>query len=290
MKNIRHLLDVVLIIGVTITACVPLTSEPTVTLVPSITPAPTNTPDPTPTPEPTNTPEPTPSPTALPPEITDSKGVEMVLVPEGEFTMGSDDGDDDEQPVHQIFLDAYFIDKYEVTNVLYKVCVEAGVCDQPTNTDDYNNSQYVQHPVVYTNWYMAKEYCEWRGARLPTEAEWQKAAQGTDGRIYPWGDEEIDNTFANYGSSDTKTVGSYPKGVSPYGAYDMAGNVWEWVADWYDSYPGNTDSNSHYGTSFRVLRGGSWLDGDPLRSANRFQHEPSFKGDYYGFRCSRSLP
>ena len=291
MKNIRHLLDVVLIIGVTITACVPLTSEPTVTLVPSITPAPTNTPDPTPTPEPTNTPEPTPSPTALPPEITDSKGVEMVLVPEGEFTMGSDDGDDDEQPVHQIFLDAYFIDKYEVTNVLYKVCVEAGVCDQPTNTDDYNNSQYVQHPVVYTNWYMAKEYCEWRGARLPTEAEWQKAAQGTDGRIYPWGDEEIDNTFVNYGSPDTKTVGSYPKGVSPYGAYDMAGNVWEWVADWYDSYPGNTDSDSHYGTSFRVLRGGSWLDSsDGVRSANRFQLVPSFNKDYYGFRCSLPLP
>jgi formylglycine-generating enzyme required for sulfatase activity len=214
----------------------------------------------------------------------------MVLVPEGEFTMGSDDGDDDEQPAHQVFLDAYFIDKYEVTNALYKDCVEDGVCDQPTDTDDYNNSQYAQHPVVYVNWNMAKEYCEWRGARLPTEAEWQKAARGTDERTFPWGDEEIDDTFANYSGSDTKTVGSYPKGVSPYGAYDMAGNVWEWVADWYDSYPGNTDSDSHYGTSFRVLSGGSWLDSsDGVRSANRFQLDPSFNKDYYGFRCSLPL-
>jgi formylglycine-generating enzyme required for sulfatase activity len=262
-----------------------------VTLVPSITPAPTNTPDPTPTPEPTNTPEPTPSPTAIPPEITDTKGVEMVLVPAGEFTMGNDAGDDDEHPVHQVFLDAYFIDKYEVTNALYKVCVEAGVCDQPTDTDDYNNSQYLQHPVVYVDWNMAQQYCEWRDARLPTEAEWEKAASGTDGSTYPWGDEEIDNTFANFSGSETNSVGSYPKGVSPYGAYDMAGNVWEWVADWYDSYPGSTVSDSHYGTSFRVTRGGSWLDSSHgVRAANRLSLYPSFNKDLYGFRCSLSLP
>ena len=291
MKNLTHLLYVGLIIGVSITACVPVTSEPAVTLVPSITPAPTNTPDPTPTPEPTNTPEPTPEPTAIPPEITDTKGVEMVLVPEGEFTMGSEDGDDDEPPAHQVFLDAYFIDKYEVTNTFYKVCVEDGVCEQPTDTDDYSNSQYAQHPVVYVDWYMAAEYCEWRGARLPTEAEWEKAAQGTDGRTYPWGDEESEITFANFSGSDTKEVGSYPKGVSPYGAYDMAGNVWEWVADWFDSYPGNTEINSHYGTSFRVSRGGSWLDSSHgVRSANRLSLEPSFNKDLYGFRCSLSLP
>jgi len=279
MKNLTNLLYVVLIIGVTITACVPLASEPTATLVPSITPAPTN------------TPEPTPSPTALPPEITDSKGVEMVLVPEGEFTMGNDNVDDDEKPAHQIFLDTYYIDKYEVTNAAYKICVEAGVCDQPTDTDNYNNSQYAQHPVVYVNWYMAETYCEWQGARLPTEAEWEKAARGTDGQTYPWGDEEIDNTFANYNGSDTQKVGSYPKGASPYGAYDMAGNVLEWVADWYDTYPGNTDrSDWHYGTSFRVSRGGSWLDSsNGVRSANRWSLDPYLNKNLYGFRCARSL-
>jgi formylglycine-generating enzyme required for sulfatase activity len=206
--------------------------------------------------------------------------------------MGNDNVDDDEKPAHQIFLDTYYIDKYEVTNAAYKICVEAGVCDQPTDTDTYNNSQYAQHPVVYVNWYMAETYCEWQGARLPTEAEWEKAARGTDGQTYPWGDEEIDNTFANYGSSDTKTVGSYPKGVSPYGAYDMAGNVWEWVADWFDYYPGSTDTISDYARlSYRVVRGGSWFDGsDNSRSANRFYLEPQYTKDYYGFRCSRSLP
>jgi len=178
----------------------------------------------------------TPAPTALPSEIADIKDVEMVIVAEGEFTMGSNDGSSDEQPIHQVYLDTYYIDKYEVTNVLYKVCVDAGVCNQPTTTSDYNNSQYVLHPVVYVNWNMAKEYCEWRDARLPTEAEWEKAARGTDGRTYPWG-EGIDDTFANYNQNvgDTTAVGDYPEGESPYGAYDMAGNVWEWVADLYDS-------------------------------------------------------
>jgi len=148
---------------------------------------------------PTDTPLPTepPLPTALPSALTDAWGVEMVLVPDGEFTMGSDSGSSDEQPVHQVFLETYYIDKYEVTNTLYKACVDAGVCDPPAKTSDYNNSQYAQHPVVYVNWNMANEYCKWRGARLPTESEWEKAARGTDGRTYPWG-EEINNSFANY--------------------------------------------------------------------------------------------
>ena len=243
------------------------------------------------TPAPTRTPTKTltPAPTELPAEITDGKGVEMVLVPEGEFTMGSD-AYSDEQPIHDVYLDTYYIDKYEVTNALYKACVDAGVCDQPIITTDYNNSQYAQHPVVYVTWNMAKEYCEWRGARLPTEAEWEKAARGTDGRTYPWG-EEIDSSFANYGGNvgDTTSVGSYESGVSPYGAYDMAGNVWEWVADWYDAYPGNTVSNDNYGTTYRVLRGGSWYyDDSGVRSANRVRVNPASSSGYVGFRCSRS--
>jgi len=233
----------------------------------------------------------TPAPTGLPSTITDPKGVEMVLVPDGKFTMGSDTGDTDEKPPHDVFLDAYYIDKYEVTNALYKVCVEAEICSQPANTNHYNNSQYAQHPVVYVDWNMTKEYCEWRDARLPTEAEWEKAARGTDGRTYPWG-EGIDDTFANYSRNigDTTPVGNYPKGVSPYGAYDMAGNVWEWVADWYVAYPGNTDSTDFYGTTLRVLRGGSWYNlNSYVRSAYRNDYYPAYTNiGFIGFRCARS--
>lgn len=199
----------------------------------------------------------TPVPTALSSKIIDDYGVEMVLVPEGEFTMGSDIGPSVEQPAHKVFLDTYYIDKFEVTNVQYKVCVEEGVCEQPTDATNFNNSDYAQHPVVWVDWNMARTYCEWRGARLPTEAEWEKAARGTDGRTYPWG-EKLDSTYANYGKriNNTTSVGEYPKGVSPYGAYDMAGNVWEWVDSWYDAYPGNEASETDFGTTYRSIRGG----------------------------------
>ena len=234
-------------------------------------------------------------PTAFSSGITDAKVVEMVLVPEGEFTMGSDDGSADEKPVHQVFLDTYYIDKYEVTNALYKACVDAGVCEEPSDTENYNNSQYAQHPVVYVNWNKANEYCEWRGARLPTEAEWEKAARGTDGRTYPWG-EEIDSSFANYGGNvgDTTPVGSYESGVSSYGAYDMAGNVWEWVSSLYQGYPysandGREDLLDTSGS--RVLRGGAWnSNANGVRSAARDSFDPSVTLNLIGFRCSRSLP
>ena len=234
-------------------------------------------------------------PTAFSSGITDAKVVEMVLVPEGEFTMGSDDGSADEKPVHQVFLDTYYIDKYEVTNALYKACVDAGVCEEPSDTENYNNSQYAQHPVVYVNWNKANEYCEWRGARLPTEAEWEKAARGTDGRTYPWG-EEIDSSFANYGGNvgDTTPVGSYESGVSSYGAYDMAGNAWEWVSSLYQGYPysandGREDLLDTSGS--RVLRGGAWnSNANGVRSAARDSFDPSVTLNLIGFRCSRSLP
>jgi len=232
-----------------------------------------------------------------PSEITDAWGVEMVLVPEGEFTMGSNDGDDHEQPVHKIFLDAYYIDKYEVTNTLYKACVDAEVCDRPsiaTRVNYYDDPQYAQHPVVHVDWNMVNEYCEWRGARLPTEAEWEKAARGTDGRTYPWG-EEIDGAFANYDNNvgDSTPVGGYENGVSPYGAYDMAGSAFEWVADWHDasyyaSSPGANPTGPDSG-DFRVVRGGAWTSKfSSVRSAYRLRYDPTDTNFTIGFRCSRS--
>jgi serine/threonine-protein kinase len=228
----------------------------------------------------------------------------MVLVPAGAFEMGSNNGDSDEMPVHTVTLDDYYIDQYEVTNALYKACVDAGVCDPPVNTSSFTrdsyfgNSQYDDYPVIRVSWYDAKAYCEWRGVRLPTEAEWEKAARGTDGRTYPWG-EGIDCTKANYGGcvDDTTAVGSYPDGASPYGLFDMAGNVWEWVADWYDgnyydAYPADSWPPNPAGPSsgeYRVLRGGSWLNyGDLLRVANRSGYDPSSRFNFIGFRCALS--
>ncbi len=247
---------------------------------------------------------PTEAPTATPDEITDAKGVPMRLVPAGEFTMGSDNGYDGEKPVHQVYLDAYYMDKYEVTNALYEACVNAGVCDPPQDTSSstrssyYGDSQYADYPVINVDWNQAQTYCEWRGARLPTEAEWEKAARGTDGRVYPWGN-DFQCRNGNFvvpgepncddGYDDTSPVGNYESGKSPYGLYDIAGNVWEWVSDWYDAYPGNTVSNDDYGTKYRALRGGSWVSNESsTRSSARGRHDP---GDWYvniGFRCSRS--
>ena len=251
---------------------------------------------------PTEVSSPTPTPTSLPIEIMDDKGAEMVLVQEGEFPMGSNDSSSSGvKPAHQVYLDTFYIDKYEVTNALYKACVGAGVCDQPTDTTRYDNSQYAQHPVVDVNWNMAKAYCEWRSARLPTEAEWEKAARGTDGRSYPWG-EGIDCNHANYYDGDkfrvgsTAPVGSYESGKSPFGAYDMTGNVYEWVSDWYDenyyaTSPKSNPTGPMDGIS-RVLRGGSWsfwinLN---LRSFIRSWGPTEYSGHYVGFRCAKSAP
>ena len=220
-------------------------------------------------------------------------GAEMVLVPAGEFWMGSEDGGADEKPRHRVTLDAFYIDKHEVTNARYGRFMGATGRSVPTywNDSTWNSPQ---QPVVGVSWDDADAYCKWAGKRLPTEAEWEKAARGTDGRKYPWG-EQWDASRANSVESKlgkTVPVGAYPAGASPYGALDMAGNAWEWVADWYDrDYYRRSPEQNPRGPetgSGRVLRGGSWLSLPILlRAANRYDFTPGSRSDLIGFRCAR---
>jgi len=248
-------------------------------------------------------------------DITDPHGVSMRLVPAGEFTMGSDADDAlaecqkyssgcdrgwyvDEEPPHTVSLDAFYIDTYEVTNALYADCVNEGACRPPaqSSTDThpgyYGEAEFDDFPVLYVDWNMATTYCEWRGARLPTEAEWEKAARGTDGRAFPWG-QEADDTYANYGvaNGDTTRVGEYESGKSAYGVYDMAGNVWEWVSDWYaERYYQNSPASNPTGPDSgdgKVVRGGSWYDtAELIRTSVRNRFDPEEAQNNFGFRCA----
>jgi formylglycine-generating enzyme required for sulfatase activity len=238
----------------------------------------------------------------------------QVYVPAGSFQMGSDAGDSNEKPGHPVTLDAFWIDRTEVTNAMYALCVEAGKCPPPSSSNSYSrdsyygDAQYDNYPVIYVTWDNANAYCDWAGRRLPTEAEWEKAARGTDERTYPWGNEQPAGNLLNFadsntnfdwsdrtvddGYADTSPVGNYPDGASPYGALDMAGNVWEWVNDWYDeAYYGSSPSENPQGPAsgqYRVLRGGSWGSSDrSVRAANRSWYEPGFDYDV-GFRCACS--
>ena len=254
--------------------------------------------------EPTSITHPILSPIATPgigsTMIREQDGMEMVFVPEGKFEMGSNDGDSDEKPVRQVYLDAYWIDKYEVSNRQYALCVAAGACSEPSQTRSstrnsyYGNPDYDDYPVIYVSWYDASDYCEWVGGaevELPTEAQWEKAARGTDGRTYPWGNQSPDNSLVNYNGNvgDTTKVGSYSAGASPYGVLDMAGNVWEWVRDNYGSYQANELRNptriTNDGT--KVIRGGCWYyDYGDIRAAYRVISYPSGASYGVGFRCS----
>jgi formylglycine-generating enzyme required for sulfatase activity len=259
------------------------------------------------------------SPVTSSTEILDAKGVLMELVPAGEFIMGSNakdalaecrkyysmcqiDNFRDEEPLSKIYLDTFYIDKFEVTNVLYKTCVDMGECEVPNNVSSrtrpnyYGNPEFDNYPVIYINWNMAKTYCDWRGARLPTEAEWEKSARGADGRTYPWG-EDIDCDKANYGGlckDDTTSVGSYESGKSIYGVYDMAGNVMEWVNSLYWPYPYKASGGREnlYDSGKRVLRGGSWdFVGYLARSSARSTYNSDlFDTSNLGFRCATSAP
>ena len=239
-----------------------------------------------------------------------SPGGEMVFVPAGAFWMGSNEGDADEGPVHQVYLEAFWIDRYEVTNAQYAEFLNATQGDQGRcgghicadtkveNPDShllYQEGRYVAergydaHPVIEVSWYGAKAYCEHYGKRLPSEAEWEKAARGTEGAAYPWGKEYDPHKLnSDYRVGDTTPVGSYPDGASPYGACDMAGNVWEWVAEWYDAYPGSAYRSPFFGHKYKVVRGGSWNHpADDARCARRDIAHPDRRLRVVGFRCAR---
>jgi len=285
---------------------------------------------------------------------------DMVLIPEGVFLMGSTKEDiekllkidrnieverlGNEMPQREVFLSAYFIDKYPVTNAQYKNFIESGGYTQKplwseagwqylieSNPLENNDLDAVLQgepdcPVVNVSWYEAEAFAKWAGKRLPTEAEWEKAARGADGRIYPWGN-EFDKTRLNCAEAKIEKatpVTKYPQGQSVYGCFDMAGNVWEWTADWYDSRyyhhapdknpqgPAAAEENPYFGrpeevgisiyelkpsptskalSGCKVLRGGSWNGSGVvhIRCANRDYDELIYKNDTIGFRCARSL-
>lgn len=287
---------------------------------------PTNTPQPIPTPT-----ESFPAPIEVPADISapstdtmqaiqvmvDPKdGMVLVHIPAGEFKMGSSRTADpqtldEELPQHIVFLKDYWIDKTEVSNAQYGMCVAEGACTKPANSHSatrgsyYEDSLYADYPVIYVSWSQAAAYCAWAGRRLPTEAEWEKAARGPDGYIYPWGN-TFDGSLANYcdincrtdwkdnrfddGYIDTAPVGGYPGGASVYDVLDIAGNVYEWVADWYGPYrPGNQINPAGPDSGLeKIIRGGAWGD-DPVhvRASIRSHLKADNWLDFIGFRCAR---
>ncbi len=263
--------------------------------------------------------------TDLPKEIVGKDGAKMVLIPAGEFEMGTESSEvpqlvqwakkwdssgqaswfENEAPRHTVYLDAFYMDRYEVTNALYKKFMNA--TGHKAHRRYWNDSKYnaPDHPVVGVSWDDAKAYSEWAGKRLPTEAQWEKAARGgLAGKRFPWGDSDPDGSQCNFADKNTdyhwsdKSVDDGYQYTAPagsftpngYGLYDMAGNVWEWCSDWYgekyySSSPSRSPTGPGSGTS-RVLRGGSW-NGYPnfLRAADRLYTNPSYSGSISGFRC-----
>jgi len=291
-----------------------LTSTPTPIVTPTVMPTPIVTPTAMPTPIVTPT---LATEVPIAPTTPTSAPSEMVRIPAGNFIQGSTDQQvkdiydvcmwydnydqcwraafEDELPQRRVYVDEFYIDKYEVTNAQYSECVKAGVCALPSPMSSntrilyFDNPDYADYPVIYVTWYDADEYCQWAKKRLPSEAEWEKAARGEDGRLWPWGNsyssildranirpgEAIPAPTPSSFSIDTKPVGRYPGGTSPYGAMDMIGNVYEWVDAWYDK-------------DHKVVRGGSWNCSIGLaRTANRGPAPPSKRYFDIGFRCAR---
>ena len=242
----------------------------------------------------------------------------MIKIPAGPYLMGSSDEEITkvvrdlgggelgpgvqwfaaERPQQEVSVDEFYIDKYEVTNAQYKKFVEATGHSLPRHWEGGTYPEgKADHPVSYVSWEDASAYCKWVGKRLPTEFEWEKAARGTDARVWPWGD-TFDITKCNVESwegSGSRPVGSYPDGVSPYGVHDMAGNVWEWTDSWYDAYPGSDYTTTEFGKKLRVLRGGSWYHYNSLgpigaRCASRDRAVPLAVSHVVGFRCAASVP
>jgi formylglycine-generating enzyme required for sulfatase activity len=225
----------------------------------------------------------------------------MVYVPPGTFWMGcSVSHSENECPSHEVYLDGFYIDTTEVTAGAYKACVDTGSCAYEGSTTDetrtYNNGKD-DHPINHVSYSDAQTYCEWLGKRLPTEAEWEKAAGGTDGRKYPWGNEEPTCDLAWFSNclGDTQSVGSLSAGASPYGAMDMAGNVYEWTVDWYSSdyyeqtpAEGWVNPEGPVSGNSRVLRGGSFYGtANGLRVSNRVNRYPDNRHFRNGFRCAQ---
>ena len=225
----------------------------------------------------------------------------MAVIPAGEFRMGVDGmiGLEDERPRHKVWLDAYSMDLYEVTVARYTRFLAATNREPPSYWETVKLAEHGDRPVIGVSWDDAEAYCRWAGKRLPTEAEWEKAARGTDERNYPWGNQKPTSDLANYAlgarfsySQVLRPVGTYEKSKSPYGLFDMGGNVWEWTQDWYDgAYYGKSPEKNPTGPEqgqFKVLRGGSWSDmAKYMLTYGRFKLLPTTRNSYTGFRCAQ---
>lgn len=244
------------------------------------------------------------------PDFPEIKG--MVFIPDGEFLMGTDRVEEaeamkqfglrkkeyygDARPVHKVSVRRFYIDKFEVTNSMYIEFVSDTGRQAPSHWKDGQfDSALKEHPVNNITWFDAYSYCYWAWKRLPTEAEWEMVARGPKGLEYPWGN-EYDETYANLTEGKTTEVGSYKKDKSPYGVYDMAGNVMEWVEDYYKPYEGNTMVNKDFGEKYRVLRGGAGSSSghylmNKIFSSNSFRHYyiPTGAGNSGGVRCAKSI-
>lgn len=255
---------------------------------------------------------------SLPNEILDNNNIPMQLIPAGDFLMGDNIDKalasctkyidncqtswfENSAPLHTIYLASYYIDTYEVTNSQYKTCVDAGMCIPPkannsgTRNNYYNDPQYSSYPVVYVDWNMAQSYCEWRGGYLPSEAQWEKAARGTDGRTYTWG-EDLSCEKTNYLGcvGNTVSVGTYINGTSPYEIHDMSGNVSEWVSDWYsENYYSESPKSNPLGPNqslTKIIRGGSWFGYELFTDTSiRVAVDITFADDFVGFRCASNI-